>query len=154
ERVTPLAAIERLVALQAQWPRPPFVGLWSRIAGFERTQLQDAFRARTVVRATFNRATIHVVTTKDFLALRPAIQPVVELGLRAIPKERLDGLDIEALTARARTLLGAEPRTFEAVRDEFLRADPKADERAMAYAVRLLVPLVQVPEDGAPWSFP
>jgi hypothetical protein len=39
KRLPVARAIERLVALQAQWPRPPFVGLWSRVQGFERSQL-------------------------------------------------------------------------------------------------------------------
>src|SRR5215211_3685697 len=41
EPTTPLAAVERLVALQAQLARPPFVALWARVAGFERGQLLD-----------------------------------------------------------------------------------------------------------------
>src|SRR5262245_51984767 len=38
ERTTALRAIERVVALQAQLARPPFIGLWSRMEGFERSQ--------------------------------------------------------------------------------------------------------------------
>ena len=51
-------------------------------------------------------------------------------------------------------MLEREPLTFAAIREEFLRADPKADERAMGYAVRMLLPLVQVPVDGQAWAFP
>ncbi len=51
-------------------------------------------------------------------------------------------------------MLDREPLTFAAIREEFLRADPKADERAMGYAVRMLLPLVQVPVEGQAWAFP
>jgi hypothetical protein len=154
EKTTPVKAIERLVAMQAQWPKPPFLGLWSRVEGFKRDDLTSLFHKRTVVRATFLRATIHVVTAKDFLALRPAIQPVLEAGMQAILKERLDGIDVTALTKQVRKMLEREPLTFAAIREEFLRADPKADERAMGYAVRMLLPLVQVPVEGQAWAFP
>jgi hypothetical protein len=154
ERITPLAAIERLIGLQAQWPRPPFVGLWTRLDGFERAHLAQLFEARTVVRATFIRATIHVLTAKDFLALRPVIQPILVGGLQAILKGRLDGIDLDALTTKARALVADGPRTFEELRDAFLREDPDCDERAMGYAVRMLLPLVQVPSRDAAWSFP
>jgi hypothetical protein len=154
EKTTPVKAIERLVAMQAQWPKPPFLGLWSRVEGFKRDDLTSLFHKRTVVRATFLRATIHVVTAKDFLALRPAIQPVLEAGMQAILKERLDGIDVSALTKQVRKMLEREPLTFAAIREEFLRADPKADERAMGYAVRMLLPLVQVPVEGQAWAFP
>jgi hypothetical protein len=154
EKVTPLQAIERLVGMQAQWPKPPFLGLWSRVEGFKREELTTLLHKRTVVRATFMRATIHVVTAKDFLALRPAIQPVLESALQAVLKERLDGVELPALMKQVRKMLDREPLTFAAIREEFLRADPKADERAMGYAVRMLLPLVQVPVDDQPWAFP
>jgi hypothetical protein len=154
EKVTAVKAIERLVGMQAQWPKPPFLGLWTRIEGFQRDHLTSLFHKRTIVRATFMRATIHVVTAKDFLALRPAIQPVLEAGMQAILKERLDGIDLTALMKQVRKMLDREPLTFAAIREEFLRADPKADERAMGYAVRMLLPLVQVPVEGQAWAFP
>ena len=154
ERTPPLRAIERLVALQAQWPRPPFLGLWSRLEGFERAHLTELFTRRTAVRATFLRATIHVVSTRDFLSMRAALQPVLDAAMQGILRDRLAGLDLEALVARARALLEERPRTFEDLRDEFLRADPGADERAIGYAVRMRLPLVQVPDAHASWAFP
>ena len=36
EKVSILDGIERLVALQAQLPNPPYVGLWTRLVDFRR----------------------------------------------------------------------------------------------------------------------
>ena len=154
ERTSPLRAIERLVALQAQWPRPPFLGLWSRVEGLERAEVTALFTSRKVVRATFLRATLHATTAKDFVALRPAVQPALDAAMHGILKSRLSGLDLEALVGRARAIVARRPCTFEDLRDEFLREDPRADERAMGYAVRMLVPLVQVPDAKEGWAFP
>ena len=154
ERTTALRAIERLVALQAQWPRPPFLGLWSRLQGFAHADLRGLLQRRQVVRATFIRGTLHLVAAKDFAALRPAIQPVLDAGMQAVLRGRSAGLDTDGLIALARQVLAEEPRTFEELRERFLRAYPKGDERAMGYAVRMLVPLVQVPVEGAAWEFP
>jgi hypothetical protein len=155
ERITALKAVERLVAMQAQWPRPPFVGLWTRLEKFRRDDLTTLLEKRQVVRATFVRGTLHLATAKDFIALRPAIQPMLHAAMHAILKERAAALNMDRLINHARALLAREPRTFEELRDEFLRKDPKADERAMGYAVRMMLPLVQVPVGNkSPWAFP
>ncbi len=151
---TPLKAIGRLVALQAQWPRPPFVGLWTRVKGFERAALVAEFQKRRVVRATMLRGTIHVATAADYIALRPAIQPALDAGVQAILKDRLDGVDLPALLKTSQSILKGGPKTFEGIRDAFLEADPSADERALGYAVRMMLPLVQVPEKDTAWAFP
>jgi len=154
ERVTPLEAVERLVAVQAQWPRPPFLGLWSRVEGFRRQDLAALLMTHKVVRATLLRGTLHLCTAADFAAFRPAIQPVLDAGTQIILKDRAKGLDIPKLVAQARTVLAQDPCTFEVLRDHFVRANPKLDERAMGYAVRMALPLVQVPTAGDAWSFP
>ena len=154
ERWGPLEAIERLVAIQAQLARPPFIGLWTRLDPFDRAGLKRLFLDRAVVRATFLRGTIHVVSAADFVALRGVVQPALEASMRGILKDRLAGLDLPDLARRAARVLAKRPQTFEELRDAFKREDPSADERAMGYAVRMLVPLVQVPDEDAGWAFP
>ena len=56
ERTGVLDVVTRLVGLQAQAPRPPFVGLWTRLDGFSRDDLLRLLSARRVVRATAMRA--------------------------------------------------------------------------------------------------
>ncbi|MEP6813368.1 MAG: winged helix DNA-binding domain-containing protein [Actinomycetota bacterium] len=66
KKIGVLPAIERLAGLQAQWPPSPYVGLWSRIAGFKRESLERAVRSGEVVKPTVMRGTLHLVTTRDY----------------------------------------------------------------------------------------
>jgi hypothetical protein len=149
-RMTPAAAIARLVALQAQVARPPFIGLWTRLQGFQRAELHRLLHDRDVVRATLLRGTLHLMTAADFCAFRGALQPMLTAGFRAIMKDRAGGLDLARLAAFAATRL---PATFEQLRPQLAAAFSRHDERALGYAVRMHLPLVQVPTDDA-WAFP
>ncbi len=153
EKTTVLRAVERLAGMQAQIPRPPFIGLWSRVAGFEAEGLARLARDRKVVRATMMRGTIHLVTAKDYLALRPVLQPMLSEAMKGVLRERASGLDLDGVSAAARVLLDEEPRTFEALRAALARAWPDVDARAMGYAVRTHLPLVQVPAETR-WGWP
>ncbi|WP_163997419.1 winged helix DNA-binding domain-containing protein [Pyxidicoccus caerfyrddinensis] len=153
EQLPVLRAVERLVALQAQQAKPPFVGLWSRVEGFRRDDLTRLLQKRDVVRATLMRGTLHLASAKDYLKLRVAFSPLLEASVHSVLRERAKGLDIEPLVLAAREYLEEEPRTFEEVRDHLLERYPKADERAMGFLVRMYLPLVQVPTD-AEWGFP
>ncbi len=107
------------------------------------------------MRATLLRGTLHVATAKDFVALRPDMQPVLDAGMHTILRALGARVDPKRLAERAREILAEGPQTFEAVRDRLGRAEPRANERAMVFAVRMLLPLVQVPVGKeAPWAFP
>jgi Winged helix DNA-binding domain len=62
-------------------------------------------------------------------------------------------LEMDALEVEARKFFGKSAATFDALRDHLAAKFPGADERAMAYAIRTHIPLVQVPTD-APWAYP
>jgi winged helix DNA-binding protein len=153
EKATAASAAGRLGGLQAQLARPPFLALWSRLQRFRPEDLVRLARERKVVRATMMRGTLHLVTTKDYLAWRPALQPMLSGALEAVLRDRASGLDIDALTAATRACLAEEPKTFEGIRAALRAAWPKLDERAMGYAVRMRLPLVQVPDESR-WGWP
>jgi hypothetical protein len=142
-------ALEHLVGMQSQAPDPPYVGLWSRLTEFRADELGKLMHDRTAVRLALMRGTIHLVTARDALLLRPLTQPVLRRGLDGYAKRRqLDGVDLDALAAAARRLVDEKPRTFREL-GALLAADrPGADADALAVAARTLVALVQVPPRG------
>ena len=152
EKRSVVKAVEHLLGLQAQLPRPPFTGLWSRLDGFARADLAAAVHKRTVVRATSMRGTIHLMTAADFLKFRGCLQPSLDAGMRAILRERADTVDVASLLAIARAYF-EQPHTFEDARDHLVSQFPRGDERAMGYVVRMALPLVQVPGTDT-WVYP
>ena len=140
-----IETVEHLVGLQAQAPFPPYYGLWSRLDGFRPGDLAALLLNRQVVRVALMRGTIHLVSARDCLALRPALQPVLDRALRATFGRRLTGVDHAALAAAGRVLVEEQPRTFSDLGRELARRWPEHDPDALAQGVRALVPLVQVP---------
>jgi len=62
-------AVERVGGLQTQYPPTAYIGLWSRHEGFERADLTRALERRSVVQGTLMRATIHIVSARDYSPL-------------------------------------------------------------------------------------
>ncbi|MDP9286122.1 MAG: winged helix DNA-binding domain-containing protein [Actinomycetota bacterium] len=81
-------AVERLVALQAQYAPSPYVALWSRVAGFRKEQLT---RNPAIAKAGCLRSTLHVVSRAEF--------PYIAAAYIESQRGRTEGLgvDIEAL---------------------------------------------------------
>jgi hypothetical protein len=92
-RSSPVAAIERLVGMQAQWPPAPYVGLWTRLESFQRSTLERAVRRGDVLKPTVMRGTLHLVTARDYPLFYAAFKDMntwfgphhLELALVAIP---------------------------------------------------------------------
>jgi hypothetical protein len=143
-------AIEHLVGLQAQNPPTPYYGLWTRLAGFRPDDLSQMIGDRRAVRLALMRSTIHLVTARDCLTLRPLLRPVLERNLyTGSPFGRnVAGMDVAALLAAARALLEEKPRAMSALGTLLRERFPERDGASLAYAIRALLPLVQVPPRG------
>src|SRR4029078_6260717 len=68
KKVNVVKAIEDLACLQGQWAPSPYVALWSRLAGFKREQLTGAIDRGHVVKTTIMRATLHLVSAREYPA--------------------------------------------------------------------------------------
>jgi hypothetical protein len=143
-----LETIERLVGLQAQTPHSAYVGLWTRLEGFQPEQLSDLMVDRSVVRIALMRGTIHMVTAEDAWALRPLIQPILDRVQQSQFGKRLEGVEMDEVVAMGRAYVDEAPRTFKALGDHLLARWPGRDRAGLEQAIRAGVPLVQVPPRG------
>ena len=94
---TPLPrALERIGGIQAQYAPSMYIGLWTRLEGFARDQLTRALERRSVIQGSMMRATIHLVSQRDYW-------PFVA-GIRQAQRKwwmRTHGRDLDAKTVAA-----------------------------------------------------
>lgn len=149
---TALQVVGHLVAMQAQEPNWPYVGLWSRMDGFTQAQLSVLLEERTVVRSALLRSTQHLAVADDFRRFRPVLQPVLDRTASTPYFRRVSGgLDTDALTAAgARILSGRTLPRRELARLLALRY-PGREGKILAGEVELRTPLVHTPET-ATWG--
>ncbi len=71
--------VERMGGIQAQYAPSAYIGLRTRLAGFERSRLTRALGRRTVVQGTLMRGTIRLVSAPDY--------PMFAAGVRSARRE-------------------------------------------------------------------
>jgi Winged helix DNA-binding domain len=138
-------AVEHLVGLQAQSPMPPYYGLWSRLEGFDPHALGRGLIDRTLVRLTLMRGTVHLVTVRDALLLRPLVQIVIERGHNGAFGRRMGGADGATIAAAVREELAGGPLGARELGRRLVARGVGDDAEAIGNAARVHVPLVQVP---------
>jgi hypothetical protein len=134
--------VESIGGVQAQYAPSAYVGLWSRLDGFERDDLTRALERKSVVQATLMRATIHIVSKRDF--------PVLSAGLRDARLEwwvkahrgKPTARQVDAAARKVAKLLAEGPRK----RDELV-AELGIDASTWNGAA-LKLELVRVPPSG------
>lgn len=148
-----VAAVREAVAVQAQAPASPYIGLWNRVAGFDAAELDAAFASYAIVRGNPVRMTLHAVAAADYRPFREATEPslyAAKLGGRII-EAGLSGTEA-AEHAAAVLAFAAEPQT---ARDcENLLVERLGPETAKAAwpGIRQYAPLLRIPL-GGPWRF-
>jgi len=117
ERVPVVDAVRRLVALQAQEPASPYVALWNRMNDFDPAELDAAFRAFSVVKATLMRITLHAVAADDHAPFHDAMRPTLRAAGLHDERFRAIGLTVADADALVPQLLdfAHRPRTRAAI---------------------------------------
>ncbi|MET0816162.1 MAG: winged helix DNA-binding domain-containing protein [Solirubrobacteraceae bacterium] len=148
ERVPARTMLERLVGQQAQEPPDPYVGLWSRIDGFDPQELAGLLERREVVRISLMRGTIHLVTADDAVALRPVMQDVHVRTARSQFRRQMEGVDEAELLAAGRALLHEKPWLGADLGRALAPRWPEADPWVLQVVNRYHHALVQIPPRG------
>ncbi|NUT31965.1 MAG: winged helix DNA-binding domain-containing protein [Hamadaea sp.] len=142
------AVVEHLGGLQAQTTSTWYAGLWTRLVDFDPASVVELMLARKLVRISLMRSTIHLVTDRDCLALRPLVQPVGERSFATNWGKHLPGVDLAEVVAAGVAILEAEPMTFNELGKRLQEKWPDRDGPSMAQAVRTYAALVQPPPRG------
>ena len=145
-----LEVIERLVGMQAQVPTDPYTALWSRITAFDPAELSTLIAERRAVRVVgLMRTTIHLVSARDALAIRPLMQPALDRAWRYSPfSKQLGAADVDDVIAAGLELLADGPMVATELGKRLQARWPDADAASMGYALRFLVPTLQPPPRG------
>jgi hypothetical protein len=132
-------ALERIGGIQAQYAPAMYIGLWSRLEGFNRDALTRALERKSVIQATLMRATIHLVSRRDYWPLWSAI----EEGLREwwARVNRADATRVRENARRARAILADGPLRWKELEE-------RLGGRAEAAGIGMWLPLVRVPPSG------
>lgn len=129
-------AVEQIGCLQNQYAPSGYVGLWTRIAGFERDALTRALERRALVQATLMRNTIHVVSRADYWPLVIAVRTERMAWSRSV--QRTDGRAVRRAAERLRRFLADGPRRQKEI----------ADAGLWVPGVGIWLDLVRVPPSG------
>src|SRR5262245_17584109 len=129
-------AVEQMGCIQAQYAPSGYVGLWSRLAGFERDALTRALQRRSLVQGTLMRNTIHVVSRGDYWPLVLAIRSERMAWSRSV--QRTDERGVRRAAERLRRFFADGPKAQKEI----------ADAGLWIPGVGIWLDLVRVPPSG------
>jgi hypothetical protein len=133
--------LEQMGGLQAQYAPSMYIGLWTRLKGFERDDLDRALERRSVVQGTLMRVTIHLVSARDYWPIAVAIRrPRREQWLRA-RKDRVSRSELTAAAKRLRPLLAKGPMDRKEIAEV-------VGDAMMINGVGVWLDMVRVPPSG------
>lgn len=141
----PAEVVEVLAGLNAQTARGPSVGLWTRMASFDQRELDRALGEYRLVKANLMRATVHMVTRRQYRTWRLALQPTLEATVRQQCPGLWDAVDRAELLERGTELLRAHDGLSRSEIGAALAAHfPHVEPRHLGFAIRMVLPVVQV----------
>jgi hypothetical protein len=135
--------LERVGGIQAQYAPSMYVGLWSRLEGFERNQLDRALERRSVAQGTLLRITIHLVSAADWWPFAIAVREARRRWVLSARKPPGGSRALAAAARRLRERMAGEPMTTAQIRELL------GDE--LGQNAPLWVDMVRVPPSGT-WA--
>jgi hypothetical protein len=135
--------LDRMGTLQAQYAPSTYIGLWARLDGFERDQLDRALQRRTVAQGTLMRSTIHLVSKADYWPLALGIRRGRrEAWLNASYRRDYSASQLSAAAGKLRSRIGDETMSRGEIHDLL------GSDSVVTNGVNLWLDLVRVPPSG------
>lgn len=98
-----------MAGVQAQYIPSAYVGLWSRVEGFERDDLTGALERGSVIQGTLIRGTIHLVSRADYWPIAAAIRDTMRDWWLRVNQSGGTARDKEKVADRVRDALAGGP---------------------------------------------
>ncbi|HSO98973.1 MAG TPA: winged helix DNA-binding domain-containing protein [Solirubrobacteraceae bacterium] len=154
----PLAATQRLLAIQAQDPRGFRLAIRARTGAETLEPLADDLAQRRLIVSWCNRGTLHLVAAEDFWWLHGLTTPPLRAGsARRLGQEGVSPAMAERAVGRLDRWLGEDgPLTRRALRDRLGRSGVRTEGQALIHILfraALDGVLVRGPLDGAEQAY-
>ncbi len=137
--------MERMGGIQTQYAPAGYIGLWSRMSGFDRPMLTQALTDRSAIQATIMRATIHMVSAADYWPMTAGIRRIRREWFEKVTRRDIAGMDTDAVAAAVRAELADGPLPMKELTERMVaRGFPPPAARWAG----MWVDLVRVPPSG------
>ncbi len=135
--------LERMGTLQAQYAPSMYIGLFSRIDGFERAELDRALEKRSVAQGTLMRATIHLVSKADYWPIALGVRAARrDAWLSASYRKDYSAAQMSDAARKLRRRLGDGTLTRKEIHVLL------GEDRVVTNGVNMWLDLVRVPPSG------
>ena len=135
--------LESMGGLQAQYAPSMYIGLWTRMEGFERDQLDRALERRSVAQGTLMRATIHLVSKADYWPMTLGIRRARrEAWLDASYRRDYSAKQMSSAARKLRSRLGDGTMSRKEIHDLL------GSDSVVTNGVNMWLDLVRVPPSG------
>jgi hypothetical protein len=137
--------LERVAGLQTQYAPSGYVGLWSRLDGFQRPALTNSLERKRVIQASLMRVTIHMVSGRDYVLFAAGIRGATRKWWLSIQRHALSADEMKKVAALLRKHLEKGPLR----QAELVRIITEAGWPRMAWSgAGLWLDMVRVPPSG------
>jgi Winged helix DNA-binding domain len=140
-------ALERVGGIQAQYAPSSYIGLWTRLASFELTDLTRALERRRAVQGTLLRSTIHLVSAGDYWAFALGSRSARQAAWLRFDKKRLSNADLDSAAREVRAVLAGKVRHRDELLELARRRDPERPTH-LWNGLGAWVELVRAPPSG------
>jgi hypothetical protein len=119
-----------------------YIGLWSRVEGFERAALDRALERRTVVQGTLMRSTIHLVSARDYWPFAVAIREPRRDWWVSVSRRGVTAKQMAAAARKLRSKLGDGTMRRSEIHELL------GENSVLTNGVNMWLDLVRVPPSG------